>query len=84
MLCNGRMDAPVRIEQEGPVTIVTLDRPAVRNAVDAATAGHRRGERRRGRRRHGAGAVVRSRDRLDDALEGAARFAAGAGRHGQS
>jgi enoyl-CoA hydratase len=32
------MDAPVRIEQEGPVTIVTLDRPAVRNAVDAATA----------------------------------------------
>ena len=33
------MDAnPVRIEKLGPVTVVTLDRPEVRNAVDAATA----------------------------------------------
>jgi enoyl-CoA hydratase len=32
------MDEPVRIEQDGPVTIVTLDRADVRNAVDAATA----------------------------------------------
>ena len=28
----------VRVEQEGPVTVVTLDRPQVRNAVDGATA----------------------------------------------
>ena len=28
----------VRIEQDGPVTVVTLDRPAARNAVDRATA----------------------------------------------
>jgi enoyl-CoA hydratase len=28
----------VRVEQSGPVTTVTLDRPAVRNAVDRATA----------------------------------------------
>jgi len=28
----------VRVEKEGPVTVVTLDRPEVRNAVDAATA----------------------------------------------
>ncbi|HEX5615033.1 MAG TPA: crotonase/enoyl-CoA hydratase family protein [Acidimicrobiia bacterium] len=28
----------VRIDHDGPVTIVTIDRPAVRNAVDAATA----------------------------------------------
>ena len=28
----------VRIEQQGPVTIVTLDRPEVRNAVDSETA----------------------------------------------
>jgi enoyl-CoA hydratase len=32
------MQAPVRIEQDGPVTIVTLERPEVRNAVDADTA----------------------------------------------
>jgi hypothetical protein len=29
---------PVRIEKQGPVTTVILDRPAVRNAVDARTA----------------------------------------------
>jgi enoyl-CoA hydratase len=29
----------VRIDQDGPVTIVTIDRPDVRNAVDRATAG---------------------------------------------
>jgi len=28
----------VRVEHEGPVTIITIDRPAVRNAVDGATA----------------------------------------------
>src|SRR5712692_10209686 len=28
----------VRIDHDGPVTIVTIDRPAVRNAVDRATA----------------------------------------------
>lgn len=32
------MNAPVRIERIGPVTVVTLDRPDVRNAVDADTA----------------------------------------------
>jgi enoyl-CoA hydratase len=29
---------PVLIEKDGPVTIVTLSRPQVRNAVDRATA----------------------------------------------
>jgi enoyl-CoA hydratase len=32
------MQAAVHVEKEGPVTVVTLDRPDVRNAVDAATA----------------------------------------------
>jgi enoyl-CoA hydratase len=32
------MDNSVRSEKLGPVTVVTLDRPQVRNAVDAATA----------------------------------------------
>ena len=32
------MNDPVRVEKAGPVTVVTLDRPDVRNAVDAATA----------------------------------------------
>ena len=32
------MDEPVRIEKLGTVTVVTLDRPDVRNAVDADTA----------------------------------------------
>jgi enoyl-CoA hydratase len=32
------MNAAVHVEKEGPVTVVTLDRPEVRNAVDAATA----------------------------------------------
>ena len=32
------MDTSVRVEKLGPVTAVTLDRPEVRNAVDAATA----------------------------------------------
>jgi enoyl-CoA hydratase len=32
------MDTPVRIDRDGPVTVVTLDRRAVRNAVDADTA----------------------------------------------
>jgi len=32
------MNTPVRTEKHGPVRVVTLDRPDVRNAVDAATA----------------------------------------------
>ena len=32
------MNDDVRVEQQGPVTIVTLNRPEVRNAVDSATA----------------------------------------------
>ena len=30
---------PVHYETEGPIAIVTIDRPEVRNAVDRATAG---------------------------------------------
>ena len=30
--------ASVRVEHDGPVTIVTIDRPEVRNAVDRPTA----------------------------------------------
>ncbi|MCW2756508.1 MAG: Enoyl-CoA hydratase/isomerase, partial [Nocardioidaceae bacterium] len=30
--------SPVRVEHDGPVTVVTIDRPAVRNAVDRPTA----------------------------------------------
>ena len=30
----------VRYETEGPVAVVTIDRPEVRNAVDGPTAGH--------------------------------------------
>lgn len=36
--CNPRMDTSVHVEHDGPVTIVTLDRPQVRNAVDGDTA----------------------------------------------
>ena len=36
--CNRIMQAAVRVEKLGPVTVVTLDRAEVRNAVDAATA----------------------------------------------
>ena len=32
------MDTTVKVEHEGPVTVVTIDRPARRNAVDPATA----------------------------------------------
>jgi len=32
------MTAPVHVQRRGPVTVVTLDRARVRNAVDAATA----------------------------------------------
>ena len=32
------MTVTVRVEHDGPVTIVTIDRPEVRNAVDGATA----------------------------------------------
>ena len=31
-------DAPVRVERDGPVTVVTLSRPHARNAVDGPTA----------------------------------------------
>src|SRR5436190_24315132 len=31
-------DNAVRVEKLGPITVVTLDRPEVRNAVDASTA----------------------------------------------
>jgi enoyl-CoA hydratase len=34
----GPMEQPVRVARHGWVTVVTLDRPDVRNAVDAATA----------------------------------------------
>jgi enoyl-CoA hydratase len=34
----GDVDAAVRVERAGAVTTVILDRPAVRNAVDRATA----------------------------------------------
>lgn len=35
---NAPMQSPVRTEKEGAVTVVTLDRPDVRNAVDKDTA----------------------------------------------
>lgn len=39
MRCNAAMAVEeVRVEKLGPVTVVTLDRPEVRNAVDADTA----------------------------------------------
>ena len=31
-------NAPVRVEHDGPITIVTIDRPDARNAVDRPTA----------------------------------------------
>ena len=53
---TGEVGTSVRVEREGPVTVVTIDRPEVRNAVDRPTA---RGARRRlpgvRRRRHGGG-----------------------------
>ena len=36
--CNPAMNLSVHIEKLGPVTVVTLDRPEVRNAVNADTA----------------------------------------------
>jgi enoyl-CoA hydratase len=36
--CNPSMKPVVRVEELGPVMLVTLDRPEVRNAVDASTA----------------------------------------------
>ncbi len=38
MVCNGRMDSTVHVEQLGAVTVVTLDRAQARNAVDGETA----------------------------------------------
>ncbi len=32
------MSATIRVERDNPVTVVTIDRPHVRNAVDRATA----------------------------------------------
>lgn len=37
-VCNSRMNFTVHIDKLGPVTVVTLDRPDVRNAVDSETA----------------------------------------------
>lgn len=34
----GTNDAPVRVDVDGPVCVVTIDRPEVRNAVDGPTA----------------------------------------------
>jgi enoyl-CoA hydratase/carnithine racemase len=36
---GGGAAGPVRVERDGPVVIVTIDRPEVRNAVDSVTAG---------------------------------------------
>ena len=47
----------VRVETEGPVTIVTIDRPERRNAVDPETAA---GAARRVRRIRGATSRPRS------------------------
>jgi enoyl-CoA hydratase len=33
-----QMSAPVRVERDGPVVVITIDRPEVRNAVDRPTA----------------------------------------------
>jgi enoyl-CoA hydratase len=38
VVCNGRMDSTVHVEKLGAVTVVTLDRALVRNAVDGETA----------------------------------------------
>jgi enoyl-CoA hydratase len=56
----------VRVEREGPVTTVIMSRPGTRNAVDGAIAAEYR---------HGLIS-------LEQAGQGAARFASGAGRHG--
>jgi 1,4-dihydroxy-2-naphthoyl-CoA synthase len=70
----------VRYELDGPVVIVTIDRPEVHNAVDPDTAGQwamglddaMRAEYR------GGIEVVRS----GESQAGARRFSEGAGRHG--
>ncbi|OIJ92685.1 hypothetical protein BIV24_13140 [Streptomyces colonosanans] len=79
---------PVRIERQGHVTTVILSRPEARNAVDGPTATALADAFRefeadesaqvavlRGELRYGM-------DVLAEGLAGAARFAAGAGRHG--
>jgi len=58
----------MRIEQDGPVTTVTLDRVAVKNAVDRDTA-----------QEFSLGSRA-----LDEGLAGARPCSAGAGRHGAS
>ena len=67
-------DSSVRTEARGPVWIVTIDRPAVRNAVDGPTAA--------------ALADAFRAFEADAALKvailtGAGRFSDGSGRHGQ-
>ena len=37
-MATGEVRTSVRVEREGPVTVVTIDRPEVRNAVDRRTA----------------------------------------------
>jgi len=82
------MTAPVHVQRRGPVTVVTLDRARVRNAVDAATAQSLHAafvafdadpDARVGVVFHGANGHFCA---GWDLQEGAARFAAGEGRHG--
>ena len=61
----------VYVEKDGPITTVILDRPEVRNAVDGPTAAALTNEFT-----HGLDAFYK------EGLGGAARFTAGAGRHG--
>ena len=71
------MNAAVEVHRRGVVTVVTLSRPDVRNAVDALTA----------RTLYDAFAAFdqeweRGKDCIGEGLVGAERFAKGAGRHG--
>jgi enoyl-CoA hydratase len=62
-------DKHVRVETNGAVSTVVLDKPAVRNAVDRATA-------------DALSAAFLAFEWDDTAQGGAARFAAGSGRGG--
>jgi 1,4-dihydroxy-2-naphthoyl-CoA synthase len=83
----------VRVERAGPITTVILDRPEVKNAVDRATAQALADAFRAfdadAEARVGillptalANELAHGRRALAEAAAGAARFAAGAGRHG--
>lgn len=74
----------IRVERDGAVTIVTVDRPERRNAVDRPTAAAlaRRslpGDAALAAETRGGVAVITS----GEIRSGASRFAAGAGRHGR-